>query len=362
MKICIILGTRPEIIKMSPIIRECRRRRLNYFVIHTKQHYSIHLDGVFFQELGLPMPEYNLNVGSGTHATQTARMLVGIEQVLMSERPNIVLVEGDTNSVLAGALAAAKLNIKIGHVEAGLRSYFREMPEETNRVLVDHCSDLLFAPTPEAGNILRKEGIPAGRIKVTGNTIVDAVNQNLFLARKKSKVLEKFGLEKDGYFFVTLHRAENVDDRQRLTGILHALDEVQTRHGMPLIFPVHPRTRSRMKGVSWRPGAGVRLLRPLGYFDALCLLADAHLILTDSGGVQEEACVLRVPCVTLRDNTERPETVAVGANMLAGANPRRIMKAVGVMLKRRRSWRNPIGKGDTAERIMHVVTRRTRSC
>lgn len=356
MKICIVVGTRPEIIKMSPVIRECERRALDYFVIHTKQHYSRHLDGIFFEELELPDPDYSLNAGSGTHAEQTSRMLVGIERILMNERPDILLVEGDTNTVLAGALAAVKLNIRVGHVEAGLRSYFRLMPEETNRILVDHCSDMLFVPTRHAERTLKQEGIPKNKISVTGNTIVDAVQQNIAFAGQKSRILETLGLEEGKYFFATLHRAENVDDRQRLASILKALERVCDEYGYPLIFPVHPRTAKAVKKIGVGVASGIHLLKPVGYLDALRLQLGARLVLTDSGGIQEEACILRVPCVTLRDNTERPETVAAGANMLAGARPQRIMKAVRVMSKRRRTWRNPLGRGDAAKRIMRAVT------
>lgn len=353
---CIIVGTRPEIIKMSPVIRECERQRLNYFVIHTKQHYSHYLDGIFFQELELPMPDYSLNAGSGTHAEQTSKMLVGIERILLKEQPDIVLVEGDTNTVLAGALAAVKLNILVGHVEAGLRSYYRAMPEETNRILVDHCADLLFAPTRYAEQILRQEGIPKSKISVTGNTIVDAVQQNIALAARKSKILERLGLVEGGYFFTTLHRAENVDDPRRLAGIFKGLEVVCDKYERPLIFPVHPRTANVIKKLGYTFSSGIHLLEPVGYLDALRLQAGARVVLTDSGGIQEEACVLRVPCVTLRDNTERPETVAVGANMLAGANPKRILGAVRVMSERPRTWRNPFGKGDAAKRIIRAVT------
>ena len=201
-KIAIILGTRPEIIKMAPVIRECQKRKLSFFIIHTNQHYSFNLDQIFLKELHLPAPKYNLNVGSGTHGEQTGKMLLRIEEVLMKEKPKIVLVEGDTNTVLAGALAAVKLNIKVGHVEAGLRSYFRQMPEEINRVLADHSSDLLFAPTKIAKDILLREGIPKEKIFITGNTIVDSVKQNLKIAQKKSKILEKLDLCKNQYFLI----------------------------------------------------------------------------------------------------------------------------------------------------------------
>ena len=218
-KIAIIIGTRPEIIKMSSIISECQKKHLNFFILHTNQHYSENLDKIFFKELELPQPKYNLGVGSGTHGEETGKMLIRIEKVLQKEELNVVLVEGDTNTVLAGALAATKLHIKVGHVEAGLRSYFREMPEEINRILTDHCSDFLFAPTNKAKDILISEGILQNKIFITGNTIVDAVYQNLKIAKRKSKILAKLNLKRREYFLVTAHRPENVDKEERLKGI-----------------------------------------------------------------------------------------------------------------------------------------------
>jgi UDP-N-acetylglucosamine 2-epimerase (non-hydrolysing) len=355
MKIFIILGTRPEIIKMSPVIRECIRKKLNFSILHTNQHYSENLDKVFFKELNLPQPKYNLNVGSGTHAEQTAKILVGIEKILLKEKPDIVLVEGDTNTVLAGALAAAKLHIKVGHIEAGLRSYFREMPEEINRILTDHCSDLLFAPTKKAKDILLNEGILNKDIFVTGNTVVDAVFQNLKLAEKESTILKKLNLSKRGYFLMTAHRAENVDDRDKLRGILKGAEMISKRFSLPVIYPIHPRTRKMLKKFKLTVSKSVNLIEPLGYFDFLKLENHARLMLTDSGGIQEETCIMKVPCVTLRDNTERPETIEVGGNLLSGTDSSRILKCVSKMMDRKRKWKNPFGSGKTAEKIIKII-------
>ena len=355
MKIFIILGTRPEIIKMSSVIRECIKKKLNFSILHTNQHYSENLDKVFFKELNLPEPEYNLNVGSGTHAEQIAKILVGVEKILLKEKPDIVLVLGDTNTVLAGALAAAKLHIKIGHIEAGLRSYYREMPEEMNRILTDHCSDLLFAPTKKAKDILLNEGISNKNIFITGNTIIDAVFQNLKLAEKESKILKKLNLSKKGYFLMTAHRAENVDNKDKLRGILKGAKMVSKKFSLPVIYPIHPRTRKMMKRFKLKASDKVRLLEPLGYLDFLKLENSAKLILTDSGGIQEEACAMRVPCITLRDNTERPETIDVGSNLLSGANSLRILKCVSKMLNKNRKWKNPFGSGKTAEKIIKII-------
>ena len=355
MKICIILGTRPEIIKMAPIIRECQRKNLNFFILHTNQHYSENLDKIFFKELELLKSRYNLNVGSGTHAEETGKMLFGIEKVLFKERPNLVLVEGDTNSVLAGALAATKLHIKVGHVEAGLRSYFREMPEEINRILTDHCSDLLFAPTEKAKEILIGEGVSEEKIFVTGNTIVDAVYQNLELVKRKSKILGKLNLQNGKYFLVTAHRPENVDKKEILRRILRGLGLIYKKFHLPIIYPIHPRTKKMIKKFKLRFPKGLKVIQPIGYLDFLELEVNTKLILTDSGGIQEEACILRVPCVTLRDNTERPETLEIGSNILAGANSKKILESVSKMLKKKRNWKNPFGDGKSGKRIVNII-------
>ena len=354
MSVAVILGTRPEIIKMAPVIRELERSEAEYFILHTGQHYSHDLDRVFFVQLDLPPTKYNLEVGSGAHAEQTSRALVGIEGVLRKENPDVVLVEGDTNSVLAGALAAAKLHIRVGHVEAGLRSYDRRMPEEVNRVLTDHCSDYLFAPTELAKRTLLSEGIAAETVFVTGNTIVDAVFQNLALAKERGNTLSSLHLKPAQYFLASLHRQENVDEPQRFAAILAGLDRVAVEFDFPVVYPVHPRSQKRMReyGLDVQ---NVRLIAPADYWSFLQLEANARLVLTDSGGVQEESCILSVPCVTLRDNTERPETLEVGANVLAGSAPDRILECTRVMLNRETGWKNPFGDGKAAERIVRIV-------
>ncbi len=354
MRSVIVLGTRPEIIKMSPVIRELERRRASFFILHTGQHYSYNLDKVFFEQLGLPQAKYNLEAGSGSHAEQTARILVGVEKVLQEEKPDVVLVEGDTNSVLAAALAAAKLRIKVGHVEAGLRSYDRSMPEEINRVLADHCSDYLFAPTVKAKDTLLHEGIAEEKVFVTGNTIVDAVRQNLELCGDTVQPLGGLRLDPQNYFLVTLHRQENVDNRLRFASILEGLGRVASEFRMPVIYPVHPHSRKKMKDFNLE-AEGVTLVEPVDFLGFLQLERNARLILTDSGGVQEESCILGVPCVTLRDNTERPETLEVGSNVLAGAVPERILECCRMMLDRRGGWQNPFGDGKAGVRIAEVL-------
>jgi UDP-N-acetylglucosamine 2-epimerase (non-hydrolysing) len=359
MKICIVVGTRPEIIKMSPIIRECEKRDIDYFMIHTNQHYSYSMDKIFFEELELPDPKYNLEIGSGSHGAQTGRMLIELETPLLREEPDMVLVEGDTNTVLAAALTASKLHIDVGHVEAGLRSYDRTMPEEFNRVLTDHMSNYLFAPTEMSKDNLIREGIEEDWIHVVGNTIVDATLHNLKISLTRSKIIEDLGVLQSGYFLLTLHRQENVDDRKRLEGIIESLEVVVEKFDLPLIYPIHPRSRKminkfdlmqRLDNIS-----NIKIIDPVGYLDFLILEKNAKLILTDSGGVQEEACILNVPCVTLRYNTERPETVEAGKNVVAGVDKNIVLKGVEEMIMKDLPSENPFGDGTTGRRILDIV-------
>jgi len=356
MKIAIILGTRPEIIKMSPIIRECEKQQIDYYILHTGQHYSYEMDQIFFKQLQLPQAKYNLDVGSGKHGEQTGKMLGGIEEILREDTPDIVLIQGDTNTVLAGALAASKLQIKIGHVEAGLRSFDKTMPEETNRIIADHISDYLFAPTETSKKYLLNEGIPLEKIFITGNTVVDAAYQNLEISKDGTDVLKKLGLKGEKYFLVTVHRAENTDNKERLSGILNGFLQIYKELGIPIIFPAHPRTVKMIGEFGLKVPESTRLIEPMGYLEFLQLESGAMLILTDSGGVQEEACILKVPCVTLRDNTERPETVEVGANLIAGS-AENIIECAKKMIESNSQWENPYGNGNAAELILqNMVT------
>ena len=340
--ISVVLGTRPEIVKMAPIIKELKKRDIDYFVIHTGQHYSYNLDKVFFENFDLEKPRYNLEVGSGTHGKQTGEILKRIERVLIDEKPEIVLVEGDTNTVLASALAASKLHIKVGHVEAGLRSFWKWMPEEINRVLTDHISDLLFAPTEIARNNLLNEGIREC-VYIVGNTIVDSL---------KLKKIEK--IEKD-FILLTLHREENADDPEKLKSIIKGTEMISEYFDTPVIYPIHPRTKKNLKkfGIEINEKF-IKLVDPLNYFKFLSYLKSCKFVLTDSGGVQEEACILKIPCVTLRDNTERPETINIGANILAGSNPKKILESAIKMSKANKKWENPYGE-DVGKKIVDIV-------
>jgi len=354
LKVAVIVGTRPEIIKMAPIIKELGKRGADFFIVHTGQHYSYNMDEVFFKQLELSRANFKLEVGSGSHGEQTARVLTGVEEILKQEKPDVVLVEGDTNSVLASALAAAKLHIKVGHVEAGLRSGEKQMPEEINRTLTDHCSDYLFAPTEISKANLMCENIDEEKIFITGNTIVDALMQNLEIAKHEADVLTQLNLDPKNYCLVTLHRQENVDNRERFTSILEGLNRIGLEIDVPVIYPVHPRARKMIMEFNLNPD-NLKLIEPQDYFSFIQLESHARLILTDSGGIQEEACILHVPCVTLRDNTERPETVEVGANMLAGAKVDEILKSAHKMIDKETDWFSPFGDGKAAEKIVDIL-------
>ncbi len=350
-----ILGTRPEIVKMAPIIRLCERNSISYSILHTGQHYNYEMDMAFFKDLHLPLPKYNLEVGSGTHAIQTAKIMTGIEGILIEEKPDIILVQGDTNTVLGSSLAASKIHIKIGHIEAGLRSFDRRMPEEINRIISDQLSDLLFAPTKRAYNQLITEGISEKKIFLTGNTIVDSVFQNLEISKAKSNILNHLNLVKSGFFLTTIHRAENVDEIANLREIINGLKRLQIFYKNPIIFPIHPRTRKMIETYNIDI-SGIDVIEPLGFLDFIQLEANARLILTDSGGVQEEGCILGVPCVTIRENTERQETIEVGSNILSGISSDEILKCSLEMVDKPNIWKNPFGDGDASSKIIDIIT------
>jgi len=366
-KLCFIFGTRPEVIKLSPIIKLCQKEKIPFFCIHTGQHYSVLMNAIFIKELGLPIPKYKLGIKSkGAHlqGDHTGRMLIGIEKILLKEMPYCVVVQGDTNTTLAGALAARKLtttgkftsfDIKIAHVEAGLRSYDMSMPEECNRIIVDRLSDILFAPTQLEKNILSREGLPRSIIHVTGNTIVDVLKEYAAIAKRKSVILKTLGLRKGAYILLTLHRQENVDVGNIFLNIVRGLSKTEQKLEMPIIFPVHQRTVKKMQILKIKMPKSINVIAPVSFTDFLSLEANAALTMTDSGGVQEESCVLKVPCVTLRDSTERPQTVSVGANIVAGTNPNDIMRAAIKMYKGKKRWANPLGNGKAAERILSIL-------
>ncbi|KUG19932.1 udp-n-acetylglucosamine 2-epimerase [hydrocarbon metagenome] len=320
MKVVSVVGARPQFIKCAPVSRELRKEH-EEILVHTGQHYDRSMSEIFFLELEIPMPDYHLGVGSASHGRQTGAMLAALEDVLLAEAPDLVIVYGDTNSTLAGALAAVKLHVPVAHVEAGLRSFDRSMPEEINRVLTDHMADLLFCPTQTAVDHLRAEGV-AGGVHLVGDVMVEALEYNRAIAARRSRILEDLGLAEEGYLVATVHRPANTDSRGRMIAIIEALGE----SGRPVVFPVHPRTKQVLAdyGLSASMPENLIITEPLGYLDMIRLMDGAEKILTDSGGMQKEAYLLGVPCITLRENTEWVETVEDGWNVLAGADKERI--------------------------------------
>jgi UDP-N-acetylglucosamine 2-epimerase (non-hydrolysing) len=357
--IAVLVGTRPGIIKMSPLIRILSEKKADYFVIHAGQHYSYNMDKIFFEDLKLPLPGYVLTEVKKykLHGEQTAEMIKGIESILINKKPRIILVCGDANFNLAGALAARKLHIDVAHVESGLRSNDWNMPEEHNRIIIDHISDYLFAPTELAKNNLIRDNVK-GKIKVVGNIIVDAVNHNLKIANEESHILNNLNIKEKEYFVLTIHREENVDNINNLKNLVESIKLLSNHYSNnKIIFPIHPRTQNRLNmfKLNFFNNKNIIIIPPLGYLDFLKLLFNARIILTDSGGIQEEACILKVPCVTLRDNTERPETVFVGANKVVGTDPDSILNGIKIMMNVNKNWENPFGDGDTAKKIIQTI-------
>jgi len=328
MKVVSIVGARPQFIKCAPVSRELRKTDTE-ILVHTGQHYDPEMSDVFFEELKIPKPDYNLGVGSGLHGKQTGEILAKVEEVLLKEKPDRVIVYGDTNSTLAGALAAAKIHLSVAHVEAGLRSFDRVMPEEINRIVTDHLSDLLFCPSQTAVKNLAAEGITNG-VHLVGDVMADALVYNRGIAQRKSHILETLGFADEEYCVLTVHRAGNTDDRQNLTSIIRAVGEA----GIPVVFPVHPRTRQYLQKYHLLVNLprNIHMIDPLGYLDMIRLMESAMKILTDSGGIQKEAYMLGVPCITLRESTEWVETVESGWNVLVGANTARILSAIHAAL------------------------------
>ena len=366
MKIATILGTRPEIIKMAPIIDEISKRDIEQVVIHTGQHYDEEMSDNFFKDLEIPTPDYNIHVGSGTHGKQTGLMMKGIEEVLLVKKPDIVLVQGDTNAVLAGALVASKLHIAIGHVEAGLRSFDMTMPEELNRRVADVATTMYFIPTEQSAINLLAEGFSHKNLFITGNTVVDACFRHLEIAKKRGFEDESLaGLDidnLDNILTLTMHRAENVDVKERVVNIIDALKELSD---MNIIFPIHPRTKNTLENFGLFEELNnlshVHIIKPLGYLDFLLLTSKSTLILTDSGGLQEEAITLNVPALTLRYNTERPETVAAGGNILVGSDKDSILENARKILSdeefadKMKNAINPYGRGDSAKSTVDAI-------
>jgi len=359
MRILNVVGARPNLMKIAPLVEEeLRHPEIRQTLLHTGQHYDDKMSQIFFEELGIPRPDIYLGIGSGSHAEQTGRVMIEFEKVLSVNRPDLVVVVGDVNSTLACAVTAAKLWIPLAHVEAGLRSFDRRMPEEINRIVTDALSDFLFTTSRDANENLRKEGIDPVRIHFVGNVMIDTLLRHRQQAAQ-SDILARLGLAPRGYALMTLHRPSNVDDAATLRGILSALEVIQAR--LPLVFPIHPRTRKNLEVLGLADCAagmpGLILTEPLGYLDFLCLMDHARLVLTDSGGVQEETTILGVPCLTLRENTERPVTVTEGTNEVIGSSPERITEAsLAILDGCGKEGRTPaLWDGHAAERIVRIL-------
>jgi UDP-N-acetylglucosamine 2-epimerase (non-hydrolysing) len=360
LKLLIVAGARPNFMKIAPLVRYVRtygtqmgpgRPEVEYRLVHTGQHYDEKMSEIFFGELGIPAPDVNLGVGSGSHAVQTANVMTKFEPICEQERPDWVVVVGDVNSTMACTLVCSKLGIKVAHVEAGLRSFDRSMPEEVNRIVTDALADLLLTPSPDADENLKREGVPSAKIRLVGNIMIDALLANLDKARN-TNVLGKHGLVKKHFVYVTLHRPSNVDEKGNLTLIMSELRSLAAR--MPVLFPMHPRTRKMccQFGISLNGQHGLKVLEPIGYLDSLSLTESARLVLTDSGGLQEESTYFRTPCLTLRPNTERPVTVTMGSNRLTNVN--QLSRDLETVLGCEPEYGSipPLWDGKTAERVV----------
>jgi UDP-N-acetylglucosamine 2-epimerase (non-hydrolysing) len=351
MKIVSIVGARPQFIKAAELSKELRKKHKE-ILVHTGQHYDYDMSEVFFEELEIPKPDYNLGIGSGTHGWQTGEALKKIEEILLKEKPDIVLVYGDTNSTLAGSLAAAKLNIRLAHVEAGMRSFDRTMPEEINRVVSDHVSNVLLCSTKTAVRNLKKEGITKG-VYFAGDIMIDLAKKAGEIADSKSKILEKLGLDRKKYLLATVHRAGNTDVKENLQAIVDSFIE----SGETIVFPVHPRTKKALEQYGLYEKlekSKVKMIEPVSYVDAICLEKNAKKVLTDSGGVQKEAYFFRTPCITLRDTTEWVETVEAGWNVLVAADKHKIAYAIKNFTPTGK-WRNFFGQGNAASNIRDAL-------
>jgi len=352
----IVLGIRPDIINFQPIVKELRKRKCEFSIIHTGQHYSYFFDELFFKQLNFPKPDYHLKVGSGSQAYQLGVLVQRFEKVLLKEKPNLVFSFSDANPSLSG-IVASKIGIKVAHLEAGMRSYDWRMPEEKNRRLMDSISDYLFTPTVRTRKNLLEEGIPSHRIFQVGKLIYDVL-EDFKKEIDNNNILEKFGIDKKGYFLVTVHRPENVGIKRPLKNILEALGELHKQYEKPIIFPIHPRTRKSIKKFKIHVPNGIKLFDPVGFLEFSKLEKNAFCCVTDSGTVQEDSCIFKIPCVTMRISTERSETVEVGSNIVAGLNKKHILEAVKIMINRKANWKNPYGKPESAKKTIKILEER----
>ncbi len=359
LKLLLIAGARPNFMKLAPLVHSIQSHNssaseITMRLVHTGQHYDAQMSQIFFDELGIPAPDFNLEVGPGSHAAQTAEIMKRFEPVCAEEKPDWVVVVGDVNSTMACTLVAAKMGVRVAHVEAGLRSFDRTMPEEINRIVTDALAELLLTPSEDANENLRREGVAESKIRLVGNIMIDALVANLEKARQ-SKILQACGITPGSFVYVTLHRPANVDSRESLLAIAAQLTELS--HSLPVVFPIHPRTRKMLGefGIDLSHNNGFKLLEPIGYFDSICLTKNARFVLTDSGGLQEESTFFRTPCLTLRPNTERPVTVTLGSNRLTHLN--RLSTDIEQILNREDKVGQipPLWDGKASERILQAL-------
>ena len=364
MKIALIFATRPEIIKLWPLIKIFKKKKINFFSIHSGQHYSKNLNHIFFKSLRVPSPKYKQRIKLYKKAEESSfvgKTMIGIEKILLKEKPDLVIVQGDTNTALAGALATKKISnkkyiigkhIKLAHVEAGLRSFDNMMSEEINRIMIDNLSDFLFAPTHTDYKNLINENIDKSKIKITGNTIIDALKESKSKI-KSLDILAKFKLKKNRYFLITLHRPELVEYNEKLQKVLKILNKIGEMKNLPIIFPIHPRTKKNIKRA--RQFSAISFIEPIEYYNFLILLKNSKLVYTDSGGIQEEAYFFKTPCVTIRNNTERPQTVLYGKNILSGYEPKSIIKCTSLALKKKQKSNKIFGTGNASLKIYQHI-------
>ncbi len=347
----IVIGTRPELIKIYPVVKIFREKRIKYKIIHTGQHYSGNLSKIFLNDFKILDPDYNLNIGSKPHGEQTAFMMIGLEKLIIKNSFKAILVYGDTNSALAATLVTSKFNnLNLIHLEAGLRSFDKNMPEELNRRLIDHSSDLLLCPTNISKKYLLNEGIPSKKIFVVGNTICDAIKSPLVKKNLKLKLINK------NYIILTIHREENTLDEKNLKYILKSASKISKKMNYQIIFPVHPKTKKILNKIKYNQNL-IKCIEPTNYFTFLNMIKFSKLILSDSGGVQEEACILKTPLVTIRNSTERPETLAIGCNILSKVKNKKLYVDAKKIIKRKISWRNPYGSGKASQKSYYIINK-----
>ena len=362
MKICFVLGTRPEIIKLFPLINLCKKKKIKNFIIHTGQHNSYMMDKKFFEDFNIK-PKYFLSKTNKKNSF-ISQTIINISKIYLREKPEYIINQGDTNTVLASSIACNKLleknfydkkKLQLVHVESGLRSYDRSMPEEINRIISDQLSDILLAPTRDSKKNLIKENIEESKIYIVGNTISDSIKENL--NKISNKILNKFNLKKKDYFLLTLHRPDMVDNKKNLTKIIKYFSTLSKRKKIKIIFPIHPRTQQKIRLFKIKNFNKLEIINPCNYFDFLSLQKNAKLILTDSGGIQEEACILKTPCLTIRKNTERPETIRIKSNILTGYNLKKIDISLNRILKSKINWINPYGK-NVSNKIVKILVKK----